>query len=433
MASIFDVQQISPEDEEERLLDYARLTPAQRSVLNERRMQQRGTRSFKAATRAALGLPEIPDAQANRQAAAQELRALAAKVRPGTAEFYDAAIPILQKHGLPEEAGKMEESRRALADSQRELETGKAELSPAVKLMRAKDLLAKRPDASGPEVQAAVAAIDREMAALGTKPGAAANDPEFIKLLNSYEAALKGGNEPRAALIQKALDAWLQRAQNKGEDTARYRDAMLALRKREVDMKIAEKTAKKDAADRAVVKSIQALVRAIDEDLSSATRLLAHPGLDFIIGPRAGVDIAESAVAMVSGPMAGAMALYKQVRGQTFIRALQDLKATSSTGASGLGQLTEIEGDKIQNAKVAISRQQPPAQFRRTIQGYLNLLNTGRAVAAQELSSAGETVPVAPPIISDRPTKLDPRTVATPTATPAPAQKSPKFRAIRVK
>jgi hypothetical protein len=121
------------------------------------------------------------------------------------------------------------------------------------------------------------------------------------------------------------------------------------------------------------------------------------------------------------------------VHAQTFIRALQDLKATSKTGASGLGQLTEREGDKIQNAKVALDPQQPTDQFKRTLTQYIESLRSARTTGASEVTKAGAEAPAAPAPVVDTPPAVDPRTVTPPVAAPAPAAKpKPKFTATRV-
>jgi hypothetical protein len=84
-----------------------------------------------------------------------------------------------------------------------------------------------------------------------------------------------------------------------------------------------------------------------------------------------------------------------------FIKALQDLKATSERGASGLGQLTEREGDKIQNAKAALDPQQPTPQYKRTLGQYIARLKAARGQIANALQSAGRPVPAQPMPISD--------------------------------
>ena len=401
MPSVYDLFQINP-DEAEAIGYAARLSPAEGLMADRRLFQQRAVRGIEDLGRTTLGLPPVP--LADRQSAAAELSALAQKVRPGTEEFYVQAIPILQKYNLPAEAEKMEEARL-------KLETGKGEMDPLMKMKRARDLLAKSPDAASPAGQAAIAAIDRKIAAYGAPPAKEGQDPEFIKLLNAYETALAAGQGDRAATLKRALDAWLKAKESSGAEVGMMR---LALDKLKFELTEKKDTRKVEEAETAAVSQLQGAIRALDEEIAAATRLLAHPGRDKIIGPRIGA-LPDAAVAAISEDHGGAMALHLTLQGQTFIRALQDLKATSKTGASGLGQLTEVEGNKIQQAKAAISRQQGPAQFVRTLQAYLAALQSGRKVAETILTGKKGEVPVAPPIVADAPLKVDPR-LAVPAA-----------------
>ena len=410
MASIYDLFHIRP-DEQEAIGFAQRMTPAEAVMADRRLYQQRAVGAGQDLARTALGLPQPP--QADRQSAAAELTALAQRVRPGTEEFYAAAIPILQKYNLVAEAEAMEKQRMTL-------EVGKAEMTPALKLQRARDMLAKRPDAASPQVQAALAAIDREIAALGV-PKTGGADPELVRLQQARAAA----TDPavRAELdtaIKNYLAAKDKSVEKPMSEAERRRVELAESKEARAEKKDAAKVAEAEAS---AVNALQASIRALDEEITAATRLLAHPGIAGITGPRIGA-LPDSVVAAMSGDRAGAMALYLTLQGQTFIRALQDLKATSKTGASGLGQLTEIEGNKIQQAKAAINRQQDPAQFERTIRAYLANLQSGRKAAEGILTAKKGEVPVAPPVPSDRPAVAAP--VAAPAATPGR-----RFRTVR--
>ena len=394
MASIFD----RPEDED--LADaykYAQLNPAERNALEQRLYHQSAVRIGEDVGRQALGLP--PSQVSNREAAGRELRTLAQTVRPGTSEFFDAAIPILQKYNLPAEAADMEKQRLAL-------ETGKGELDPVIKMQRAYDLLKKRFDAGDTSVAPAMKTLLQNIKDARPAKAAAANDPDYIKMLDKYEAALEAGQGDRAAAIKRGIDAWLKAKESSGAEVGMMR---LALDKLKFELTEKKDTRKVEEAEASAVSQLQGAIRALDEEIAAATRLLAHPGRDKIIGPRIGA-LPDAAVAAISEAHGGAMALYLTLQGQTFIRALQDLKATSKTGASGLGQLTEIEGNKIQQAKAAISRQQGPAQFVRTLNAYLAALQSGRKTAETILGGKKGEVPAAPSIVADVPPKIDPRT-----------------------
>ena len=400
MASIYDLFQISPEEAE--AFRYAgQLTPAERSVMQQRLYERQGVQGVEGLGRTALGLPQPP--QADRQSAAAELTALAQRVRPGTEEFYAAAIPILQKYNLPAEAEAMEKQRLAL-------ETARVGASPILKWQLDKDRLLKRPDAASPNVQAAIAAIDHKLAQEGVR-AEGGSDPEFIKLYDHYQAAIKVGDTARAAAIKEEIDA--RRAKQSGEkpmSEAERRRVEVAERREDRAEKKDE--AKAADAEKAAWDALEANTKAIDEEIRTVQRLREHPGRFKIIGDVYGA-LPLAVVAVRSG---GAGAIYAQLEGQTFSRALQELKATSKTGASGLGQLTENEGNKIQTAKAAINRQQPDAQFDRTLDDYIRQLQDSRAKFAGALAQTGRTVPISAPPVSDRPAVTAP--VAAPAATP---------------
>ena len=361
----------------------------------------------------ALGLPQPP--QADRQSAAAELTSLPQRVRPGTDEFYAAAIPVLQKYNLVAEAEAMEKQRLAL-------ETARVGASPLLKYQLDKDRLLKRPDAASPNVQAAIAAIDRAIAEFGVKTQGGA-DPEFIKLYDQYQAAVKAGDTDRATAIKEEIDA--RRTKQAGEKPMTEGEkARLKLAQDKEARAEKKDTAKVAEAEASAVNVLQASVRALDEEITAATQLLAHPGFSNIFGPRVGA-LPDTVVAAMSADSGGAMAFYLRLQGQTFIRALQDLKATSRTGASGLGQLTEVEGNKIQQAKLALNRQQDPAQARSSITAYLASLQSGRKTAERILTDKKGEVPVAPPIPVIRPPVAAP---AAPAATPGG-----RFRTVTVR
>jgi hypothetical protein len=73
-----------------------------------------------------------------------------------------------------------------------------------------------------------------------------------------------------------------------------------------------------------------------------------------------------------------------QLDAANFIEALSALKASSPTGASGLGSATEREGDKVQKGNFNFDRRQSEGRFTQTAQDYRDqirnsLENTTRA------------------------------------------------------
>lgn len=410
----------NPNEDLEEAYRFARLSPDEQIALRSRLAQRGAEQGAEQLIRGAAGLPDSPSM--NREKAGQEIRALALKVTPGTPEFYTQAADILRKHGLVSEAEVMTQRLH-------DVEYGKGETQEVQKLQRVKDQLVKRFQAGDTSVKAAIDAIDRKLATYGESSAKAA-DPEFIRLMNAWTAET---DPVKKDLIKKAVDAWIKQKEKAGGDMTPYQAASLLLRGKAEQRHQDKDDKKEENARAAVVSSLQATVRALDSDIQAAQRLLVHPGLAWITGRFAGVTGRLGAAATSNA--AGAHALLMTVHAQTFIRALQDLKATSKNDVSGLGQLTEKEGDKIQNAKVALDPQQPTEQFKRTLQGYLNDIQATRTAAASALSSAGAPVPPPPLVIVDRPAVRDIAPGATPTPpAPKPAADKPKrtFKATKV-
>jgi len=424
MNSIFD-----PQDTE--LTDQYRLRqllPHEQIALRGRKAELGMDQGAEGMLRGALKLPESQGQ--SRGQAGLELRELAKKVAPGTVEFYTAAVDILRKHGLVGEADQM-------AKKLHDLEIGKGETTPALKLQRARDELVKRLNTGDESVKPAIAAIDKQIAALGTvRVGSTPADPEFVKLLNQYEAALEVGQGDRATVIKQYMDAFVKQKQGSGADMTPYQSAMLKIAQDREKREAGKVEDKKKEGEAAAVRSLQGLVRALDNDIQAAQRLLVHPGLSAIIGPQNGAVPGPALVAIKGANAGGAHAVFLTVEAQAFIQALQDLKLTSKTGASGLGQLTEREGDKIQAAKAPLNRQQGDDQFKRSLQDYIAALQSTRATAAQEITGAKAEVPAPRPVVDDSAKPRDAATVAPgafPQPAPAPAaQPKPKYKAERV-
>lgn len=381
---------------------YAQLQPHEQIALRKRQADIGAERGFENLGRGLLGLE--PSSEQHRTLAGQELRELAKQVTPGTPEFYKAAVDILRKHSLVAEAEEMQKRLHAL-------ELGKGEMDPTLKLQRAYDELQKRFDAGDQAVKPAMDAMKRRIDASGVTRPTSTNDPEFLKLLNAFEAAVEAGQGDRAEMIKRRIDAEIKAKETSGQDVAWAR---LALAKAIEDRKVGTEDRKVEEAEAHAARALQNTARAIDQDSREATRLLQHPGLVYITGQAVGLGGRVGAA--LSSNAAGARAILLTVHAQTFLRALNDLRAASKNTASGLGQLTEKEGDKIQNAKVALDTQQPTEQFKRTLADYIQSLENTYNVAVTEAAKHNVSLSPRQPPVVDASVQADPRAVVTPPA-----------------
>lgn len=424
MAQFFNPLLSQKDEELARAAEYARMTQAQRASMDARVMEQQAVEGVENVARGAAGLPQSENA--NRSGAANEIRMLTRKVAPGTPEFYKAAVVIYQKYGLAAEAEKMTQMLH-------DVEFGQGEKQEVLKLQRVLDHLNERLNAGDESVKPAIEAIKRKLGTYG-QAGSPAADPEYVRLLNEYEKALAAGQTDRAEALKKAIDAWLKNKAKEGGDMTPYQSNSLALRTKEYEERKRKQEEKERLDKEQVIGSLTTILRITDQQIQAAEGLLTHPGLPYIVGRFVG--LAGRVPAAFSDAAAGAQALYKTIEAQTFLSALNELRSTSKGGASGLGQLTEREGDKIQSAKAALDRQQPVDQFKETLQGYIDSLKTGRGIIAGELTKGGASVP-APlaPIQHRKPVAaIAPGARPRPSAAPAPQSESPKrtFSATRV-
>ena len=100
-----------------------------------------------------------------------------------------------------------------------------------------------------------------------------------------------------------------------------------------------------------VGKTVDNMVRGIDE-------ILDHPGLDNATGWLFG------RIPTVSQEGRNAIALMDTLKNQIFMTSLQEMKRASGTGASGLGQLTEKEGERLENNIAALDASQDTETYK---------------------------------------------------------------------
>lgn len=142
----------------------------------------------------------------------------------------------------------------------------------------------------------------------------------------------------------------------------------------------------------------------LEQTLANAMRigneLFAHPGYQQAVG--AGIPWAN----IIHGTAAkGATALIRQLQGQSFMAAAQKLR--------GLGQMTDVEGEKATAAINRMDASTSEADFRAAYEDYLAMLSAGISVAKRQLDT---------PYVLPRNERL--ASIPTPKSIPAPATSS---------
>lgn len=329
-------------------------------------------------------------------------------------QFYKQVISILQKQGLAAEAMAVakEWNAQKLGDDKLRLENDK------LARQRANDL---RVDQRAAE----------RNAILKAKLGAAASP--VGKLWADMERAtdptqreyLKKAIENATAQKWEAVDLG-DRVQLRNKATGEVIDTE--------DKGLPPKDELKDGDKKAAAASAYGeYLAGLQRQYNAAVELHNHPGLEGItgkwgrwVGEEGASPMLGHAASMLSGKDAGAaLALYKQVTGGAFLAGLAKLKQASPNKSSGLGAVSEKEGDKVQSDAAALDRLQQAPDFRRQLGTYIREMEGFAARLATGAQQDGVTpIPLqAKPLVAPKGGRRAPAApAAAPTAAPtAPA------------
>lgn len=199
-------------------------------------------------------------------------------------------------------------------------------------------------------------------AALGAAPQAQQQGPAIFK---QQTAAQKAAAEEQAKIATRAANV-SSIAQVQGAETLATEQA--------------KNTATAQAGLGKVNSVSNSLIKAVDE-------LANDKGLELILGGtiygRADDKMADRLIPLLSGgsPAANAYAKYKHLQGGNFLQAFESLK--------GGGQITEVEGQKAEQAFARLSRAQSPKEFRAALADVRKFANELKANAAAK--AAGNT------------------------------------------
>lgn len=411
LASLFGAPQSAAAEEQrqwERDRAEATMTPMDYFAL----AAKRGAREAVGGLGAALGVNT--QSQAQRHEAAIErakTRARALGFDPDDPasidRFYREVIRILQSEGLVAEA--LEVAREYQQQKVAERRASAAE-----------DMVAQRREAAELRAQTARESLEAAKQKLGGR------DPEFVVLLDRLAAletrlASLDAGDPQRQSVELAITNLLSRLNRLGQQRSvrvlktndRYEvyDAATgevvrsgglgerpeppgAAQKREAaEAKAAVADAKAQTAYAAMKESIQA-------QYDAAVSLHNEPGLREITGRPYGVIFDNTpsgpgrafAEATLSDAGRRALGLFNQVRGGAFLSGLAELKRASPTGATGLGQVTEIEGQKVENAKLALALSQPTPAFRGHLKRYVESIERAAQIIDAEAQTLGFNV-----------------------------------------
>ena len=386
-------------DDQQRLRFMAQ-SPAQARALMSYEMADLAGKGLGRAASAMAGLDprtqreKDVDAVTKAKAAMAEMPEADLSTPAGVDAYYKAVRDILVKNGLPAEAHaasvEWNKERNALTD--RNLKQQEIERKAAADAAKAKTADAK---------VAADAERNRLLAERGlgefvgwVKQIEATDDPQTKELLlqrANAEIAAKN-RSGRKITLANAGDRIIAR----DESGAILGTDMVG--EKPLDAKSREKA---EAGKEADAMAYRSDMQGLQTVYKAAADLYNSPGLDDLIGkwtgiaaemgPEKGGLTRELAIARLGAAGAEALGLYQQVQGASFLKALKDLKAAGK-GSTGLGAVSEVEGNKIQAANGSLFPRQQPASFRRKLADFIDTVEA----AANSLATRAQSDGVAP-------------------------------------
>lgn len=173
------------------------------------------------------------------------------------------------------------------------------------------------------------------------------------------------------------------------------------LKRQELQDKLKDAQLARDQKVRDTAASVEQSRSTIDNSLSTIDRLLQNPALNDVVGSAQGATVVGETLNTInplkwnSDDRANAIADIETIKSQTFLNQLQQLKNSSATGASGMGALSEKEGERLMNGIQSLTRRQSEEQFRSNLGEVQRLLLKSRKGLVDKFG-VPDTVPDTP-------------------------------------
>lgn len=154
------------------------------------------------------------------------------------------------------------------------------------------------------------------------------------------------------------------------------------LKRQELELKVDEMKQKRDSAVREKAAEVESARFNIDNMLNTANRILKNPRLNDVVG-----TVEGRLPVVLSDQAQDAVALIETLGSQAFLSQIPNVK--------GMGQLSNAEGEKLQNALQNLGRVQSEKQFRENLQEATRLLKKARENVSMRFG-VPETAPDVP-------------------------------------
>lgn len=148
---------------------------------------------------------------------------------------------------------------------------------------------------------------------------------------------------------------------------------------RELQFATAKEQAKQQSKLQAALPEIKARKQEVVQQMESLKKeisdLREHPGLEYVTGARLGTETGKKTSALISQDAANAKALQDTIQGKIFTTVISQLKSLSATGATGLGALSNKEGDKLQNSYANLISTQDTDTYKKRLRDFESQVN----------------------------------------------------------
>lgn len=330
-------------------------------------------------------------------------------------EFYKKVIAILQQQGLVPEAMAVAQEWRtqSLADTKASAEQQKLDLQN-------KELERKR-DRDANDYDVGLARVE----ALKAKVGAAASP--IAKMMADLErtedpvmrAHLKRAIENASAskIIVQDLGGQIQLLDATTREPIRIDDKTPTPRDQ----------AKTDKADENEQYAYAEIKADMQRQVDKSAELHNHAGLAGMSGRLGQFVGKEGTMGTLASVFAGdktrgAYALYTSIVGGTLLTGLTKLKQASKTGASGLGALSEREGEKVQADAAALGQAQNADDMKLRLRQYIQTITEGgQRLDGKAQASGINVIPLRVPQLNSKGGNAQNATRSQPAPAPASA------------
>jgi hypothetical protein len=149
------------------------------------------------------------------------------------------------------------------------------------------------------------------------------------------------------------------------------------LKRQELQDKLKDAQMARDQKVRDIAATVDSTRSTIDNSLNTIYRVLKNESLNDVLGSLEG-GWAGAAKNVFSDEAQDAIADIETIKSQTFLNQLQKLKDAAASGASGLGALSEKEGERLITSIQSLNRKQSEKQFTANLNEVQRLLLKSR-------------------------------------------------------